>query len=189
MRKTIVCLGILALSASLSMAGLGWFQDYVIISANGGASQYYWVGSDPGFGTQFDGHNFGTVSSLNITGSDFRYWSDTQDRGGGSFFVSIDSGAANETPWAQTGPVGNDYQGTWSGSQDLLSSLTAGVHTSHVWSKTWDTGSGQGDSWLNNGTANYNATFTVAAVPEPASLGLLGLALAGLAFYRRQRRS
>lgn len=189
MKKLIACLGVFALATASSLGALGWYQDYVILSVDGGASGYYWVGSDPGYGTQFDTHDFGTVASLELTGADFRYWSDTQDRGGGSFFLSIDGGAATERIWTQSYLGGNDYQGLWSGSSDLLSGLNPGVHTASVWAKSWDTGSGQGDSWLSNGGANYKATFTVAAIPEPAVLSFLGLAVGIFAFmHRRQRR-
>ena len=53
-----------------------------------------------------------------------------------------------------------------------------------MWSKSW--GSSQGDSWLNNGGANYSATFTIAAIPEPTTMVLLGFGVAGLLVYRRR---
>jgi hypothetical protein len=161
---------IIFLLCNLAFAATGWFQDYVLISKDGGASVYYWIGSDPSFGTQLNGYNFGTITSsttLVITGADMRYWSDTQDRTGGAFYWQIKdqnnndiSGfSSHEVTWTQSGPSGNNYQGLWSGNINILSGLSASTtYKLHIWAKHW--GSGQGDNWLSNGGANYVATFT-----------------------------
>lgn len=168
MRKIFTfCFFFLSLSMSSVYSATGWFQDYVLINPNGAGSNYYWIGSNPNFGTQLQGHNFGTVSSLVITGCDMRYWSDTQDRTGGAFYYKIMSSDGNtqivapvEIIWTQSYLGGNDYQGFLSNlSIDLLSGLTANTaYQLHIWAKSW--GTGQGDSWLTNGGANYVANFT-----------------------------
>ena len=148
-------------------AALGWYSDYVIIGGT-----YYWIGSNPSFGTQFDSHSFGTVSTLEITDADMKYWSDTQDRTGGAFNWMIKSSdgntvivAATEVIWSQSALGGNDYQGTWTGTIDLLAGLSPNTtYQLHVWVKSW--GSNQGDNYLNNSGANYIATFqTDGSVP------------------------
>jgi len=164
MKKIILLLFVLV---SSTFAGTGWFQDYVLINPNSSGSTYYWIGSNPSFGTQLQGTNFGVVSTLVITGADMKYWSDNQDRTGGAFYwrISEVGGSGTEVIWSQTGPVGNDYQGLWSGTIDLLSGLTPSTdYTLEIWAKSW--GSSQGDNLLNNGGANYVATFTTSgAVP------------------------
>ena len=158
---------IILLFTSISLAGTGWFQDYVIINQDGGGDLYYWIGADPSFGTPFAGHNFGVISSsstLVITGADMRYWSDNQDRTGGAYYWQITlhgvfPSSQNEVIWTQSGPSGNNYQGTWSGTINLLNGLVANTsYDIHIWAKSW--GTSQGDSWLSNGGANYIATFT-----------------------------
>ncbi len=166
--KKILLLVSLMVAASV-FGATGWYQDYVIINKNNSGSQYYWIGSDPSYGTQLDSYNFGTVTSLVITGADMKYWSDNQDRTGGAFYYKIMSADGNtqivaptEVIWTHSSIGGNNYQGTWTGSINLLSSLSGSTtYQLHVWAKSW--GSLQGDSWLSNSGNNYVATFTTDA--------------------------
>ena len=161
---------------SLSMhAATGWYSDYIKINVSGagtaGPTGWYWIGGNPGYATQLAGTNFGTASSLVITGCDMKYWSDTQDRTGGSFFYKIMTSdnttqiiAPVETIWSQAYLGGNDYQGTTTVSINLFTGLSASTtYNLHVWAKHW--GTGQGDNYLSNGGANYIATFTTPAAP------------------------
>ena len=156
---------IFLLYASISFASTGWYNDFLTI--NSGTPTVFYIGANPGSGTQLDGSNLGTVLSLSITAADMKYWSDTQDRLGGAFYYKIMSSdglteiiASTETIWTQTYLGGNDYDGNWTGTIDLLSGLSAGTtYQLHVWAKSW--GSGQGDSFLSNSGLNYVATFTV----------------------------
>jgi len=164
MKKLLVVLMILMV-ASFTFAATGWFQDYVKIDVNEAGEAYYWIGADPSFGTQLQDHDFGTVTSLTITGCDMKYWSDTQDRGGGSFFWKIDNGSFKEEIWVQNRPnpdsEPNNYQGELSSLNiNLLDGLSDGPHTFEIYAKSWDSGEGQGDSWLSNSGNNYIATFT-----------------------------
>ncbi len=124
--------------------------------------------SDPASGaTALNGANFGTVSSLEITGCDMKYWSDTQDRTGGAFYYMIKNADGSvlitspvEVLWDQTALGGNDYQGTKNTSINITNLILAnGTYQLHVWAKSW--GTNQGDSWLSNSSANYVSTFTV----------------------------
>lgn len=184
MRKLMAILAIVGLSAGATQAATGWYSDYIVVSVDGGADQYFWIGADPSFGTEFNGYDFGTVTTLEF-GADMRYWSDTQDRGGGAYYWNIDGGAFTEEIWVQSGPDGNDYQGLLPTTVDVAAGLTPGTYTVQVYAKSWDTGDGQGDSFLSNGGLNYTATFTV--VPEPATMALFGLGVIGVIAYRRRQ--
>jgi len=185
MRKLIVML-LLVLAASSVMAALGWFAEYILVSPNSGADVWYYIGdgTEP-IGSQFDSADLGTFSEgLTLEfGADIRYWSDSQDRDGGAFYWVIDGGTSpNEVIWTHTYLGGNDFLGTEPTTHDVASGLGVGAHTVSIWAKSW--GTGQGDSWLNNGGANYNATFTI--IPEPTTMILVGLGVAGLLVYRRR---
>ncbi|MEA4935541.1 MAG: T9SS type A sorting domain-containing protein [Paludibacter sp.] len=164
MRKITLLFAILMASA-YTFGATGWYSDYVLIKLNGGSDNYYWIGSNPSFGTELNGANLGTVSSFTI-GCDMKYWSDTQDRTGGAFYYKIMSAdnttqvvAPVEVVWSQTALGGNDYQGLSATTTNVLAGLAnSTTYKLHVWAKSW--GSNQVDSWLSNGGANYVATFT-----------------------------
>jgi hypothetical protein len=167
MKKITFILTCVLLVSSFTYAATGWFNDYVLIDKNSGGEQYYWIGGNPNYGTELNNNDFGVVVSLVITGCDMKYWSDTQDRTGGAFYYKIMSSdnstqvvAPVEIIWSHASIGGNDYQGTLSAQTiDLLAGLTKNTtYKLHVWAKNW--GTGQGDSWLSNGGANYVATFT-----------------------------
>jgi len=184
--KKITFLMVFMLSSLAAFSGNGWLQDYVLINLNGDGTAggtdgtgYYWIGTDPSYGTKLDGTVFGTVlapvTSLVIDGCDMRYWNDGATRPtGGAFYYMIKSAdnttevvPATEVIWTQNSLGGNDYQGLKSGpSIDLLSFSGIKSNTTyklHIWAKNWN-GQDGGDSWLNNGGNNYQATFTTGTI-------------------------
>ena len=172
MRKiTLFLLAILAGTATLS-AATGWYNDFLTIKVNGAgtAGNYFLSDSDPASGaTALNGANFGTVNTLEITGCDVKYWSDTQDRTGGAFYYKVTTSdgltdiiAPVEVIWDQTALGGNDFQGTKTTTINISNlMLQNGTYQLHVWAKSWSAEGGQGDSWLSNNSANYVSTFTI----------------------------
>jgi len=165
--KKITISAILVLISTFSFAATGWFSDFLTISANGTSTpnNYFLTDATPASGaTALHGKAFGLVTSLEITGADMKYWSDTQDRTGAAFYYKITNATntfdfvyATEIILDQVFLSANDYQGTKTTTINLLTGLPSGSYQLHVWAKSW--GSGQGDSWLSNNSANYVATF------------------------------
>lgn len=161
--KKILTISILVFT-SFTYADTGWFDD--LLTINGTA---YYIGGSVGSATQLDGHDFGTLSTLVINSADMKYWSDSQDRTGGAFYWEVKDetnttsiSGPHEVIWTQAYLGGNDYQGVWSGSDDVLAGLSGGTtYKLNVWAKSW--GADQGDNYLSNGGANYVATFTTDA--------------------------
>lgn len=167
MKKLTLSMAMLLLISTFATAATGWFSDFVKLKVNGGTEAYYWIGADPIFGTQLQSAALGSLTSLEITGCDMKYWSDTQDRLGGAFYYKVTNVAgtvnyiaATEIVWDQAALGGNDYQGTKATTIDLLASLPYGTgsYKLYVWAKSW--GSNQGDDFLSNTGSNYVATFS-----------------------------
>ena len=170
MRKFTFLFVAIVMAISFATAATGWYNDYVKVNVNGAGTAaptgWYWIGGDPSYATALQGTNLGTVSTLSIDGCDMKYWSDTQDRTGGFLYYKIMSSdgltqivAPVQTAWVQNALGGNDFQGTLASSINLLSGLVYGTtYQLQVWAQSM--GSGQGDSWLSNSSANYVATFT-----------------------------
>jgi len=169
MKKLLLVLMVIIVSNSF--AGLGWYQDYVIVKVNNvlvNTTGYMWIGSNPSYGTEFNGYNLGSSVNSIILGCDMKYWSDNQDRTGGAFYYMVKSSdnstiiiGATEVIWTQAYLGGNDYQGTHLVNVEVINTSVLQPNTTynlHVWAKSW--GSSQGDSYLNNSGNNYVATFT-----------------------------
>lgn len=166
-------------------ASTGWYQDYIKLNINEAGvtapTGWKWIGTDPSYGSSLVA-GLGNVTSLKLDGADMKYWSDTQDRTGSSFFYEVKSadGLTTYTPATElimthSALGGNDFQGTYSGANiDLLAGVPAGATGTAckltVWAKSW--GTGQGDSWLTNGGANYVATFTKTNVLITGATGI-----------------
>ena len=187
--KKLLAIALIAMMAAPAMAAVGWFSDYILVSDNGAPDSYYWIGADPTYGTQFAGSTFAiTLGETLEIGADMSYWADGGDnRGGGAFYWTVDNYAnVQEVIWTQSGPVGNDYNGLQATTINIASGLPVGNYTLIVWAKSW--GDVGGDSWLNNGGANYSANFNVQAVPEPATMSLLGLGALAMVLRRKIRK-
>lgn len=163
------------LIAFTASAATGWYNDFLTIKVNGveTTNNYYLVDASPASGASaLHGADFGTVTGLELTAWDMKYWSDTQDRVGGALYYKImnaDGSTQIVTPtelmWEQVKLTeDNDYQGikpTATSAIDFLQGLPTGTYQLHVWAKSWGTEGGQGDSWLSNGGLNYVASFSV----------------------------
>ena len=153
MSKKVYLFFALALTLSLLSvqslsAATGWFSDFVKLNVNEAGvtppTGYKWIGTDPAYGSSLVA-GLGNVASLKLDGADMKYWSDSQDRTGGSFFYEVKSAdglttylAATEVIWTQSFLGGNDYQGVSSGlNVDLLSGIPAGTACKlTVWAKS-----------------------------------------------------
>lgn len=161
------------MASSFVKADTGWFNDFLTIKVNGVETpNNYYIGANPGSGTALQGAAFGTVSSLELSNIDMKYWSSNQDRTGGALYYKIMSAdgatqivAPYEILWAHSFISGNNYQGSRPvgavGNLSFLDGLAYGVsYQLQVYAKHW--GTNQGDNWLSNSNANYVATFTLA---------------------------
>ena len=62
--KKLLVIALIAMMAAPAMAAVGWFSDYILVSENGAADGYYWIGGDPAFGSEFAAQTFSFSSSI-----------------------------------------------------------------------------------------------------------------------------
>lgn len=124
--------------------------------------------------------NGGTgATGTDVTGTFLNYQIDS----GGFTAISLGFNEDN----VNTAPGDQRWAAT-NNSVDLLNALSPGTHQLTFFTS----GSTNGSSGIfdSNGGANFTATFTIAAVPEPSSFALLaGPAILGAWFFVRRRRA
>jgi hypothetical protein len=199
MKKILACLVLFGLVAGVS-ADVGWNNSYV----------YVWPGADPDIwfdlngsdqGQNFHGADLGVFaelgslylnSQLNAWANGDDYYIDT------SFALYYRVYETGDTPpgWSSSQSVsisntGGDNWQAYTPGVNLIDGLTAGFYSVDVFAYKihyFDSGN---QSWeeriWRDGVDNQAYTAEFQVIPEPATLGLLGLGLAAIAGFRRRR--
>jgi hypothetical protein len=188
--------------AASAQATTGIFGGYIVLDINGAGDTFYRL-ENPGDTTNpaFNGTNLGTfdpdVNSLFFSGGEaLTFKNSGGDVTGAAIYYRIfetgnPTGSFNSAnlPFAANigGTAGNEDQRwqSFAPNDNLLFGLAPGNYTLQTYV---DATTNEGTRFLNNGGANYSASFTV--VPEPSSLSLLaGPAILGAWFFVRRRRA
>lgn len=203
MKKTFLASATLIASSAAVFAGGGIFDDFVIVNTS--SDTFYDMGASSA-NADFQGADLGvfnTTDNLQLGGQTKTFKNNGTDVTSASLFYRIwtgsESGAFTQLSYAfqidNVGGTANDQQ--WgtdvAGSNasayytsNLLSGLSAGDYTVEVYTEITTNGVDAASPIAsNNGSANFEATFTV--VPEPGSFALLA-GIAGLAFVALRRR-
>ena len=200
MKKVLACLSFLGLVASAS-ADVGWQDSYV----------YVWPGSGPDIwydlngteqGVNFEGADLGdySLSGSLFLNSQLNAWADNDDYyTSTSFSLYYRIYVTGDTPpgwsYSQSTSIANTGGNNWQAytpGVNLLQGLTPGSYSVDLFAYKihyWDTAGG--GSWeeriWDSGEDNNAFTAQFQVVPEPGTLGLLGLGFAALAGFRRRR--
>ena len=215
--KKLAVFAVAAMVAASAFAAGGWYlngdnpSEYGMILGGQTYDCTAWS-QDPSAPT-----SLGSLSDLTVTGLAFDIWGDNiwnkdNPNTGANYYFLIYDGAQivegtqklGETDYTGDGLWGG--HGTWvdgkdnhnwaisySGSYDILSdsgmanvNLEEGKdYTLQVYGKTYG---GENPDYISGNGQNYSATFKYSAVPEPATMSLLGLGALAMALRRKLRK-
>ncbi len=200
--KKLLAFALVAILAGTAMADTGWMNSYVYMNDGVGDTWYDLNGADQP--SNLDGANLGTFELTDVLwlNSEINAWAN-----GGDTYNSMSiywrigtSGAFTEQQQTTiTNPSGDDFRAVTPGV-DLIDAVgSAGVYTLQVYverSHSWS-GGGPYITQLNTlgdtggvvPTADFfEASFTVNAIPEPATMSLLGLGALAMVIRRKIRK-
>lgn len=182
----ITLLGDSRLAPNTSGGGVSLGAPTLVNTDNGGGVSTWQtgIGSGPSLGSFVTG-----VDTLKLNGGeDLTYKNSGSDITGAEVFYSVDGGSFNQINLSFNENLGGGGDQRWyydGVNVNLLNGLSVGSHTLSIYFR--DDISGGGNDYVSNLGANYNASFTIVAAPEPATSLLVASGLGMFALIRRRR--
>jgi len=194
MKKVLVFLAIVMIASFVGAQTLTWMGDSYAYSVD---NDEWYRGSGPANGgwanlslTIFDDMDFGIVSTLNLGGQVMTYWDDNATHPSTTVTMEYQVDATPQSNLAlgwNSFASNNDKWEDMTGVDVIAASgVGAGSHTVAIWFQAAE--AGQTTIFDNNGGANFVADFQTAAVPEPATMTLLGLGALAMVLRRKMRK-
>ena len=189
MKKALVFLAIAMIAGAACAQTFTWMGNSAIYCVEDTA---WYNGDTVTWGSaDFDGYDFGLVSTLTLGGETQLYYSPD-----GSYPQSatvtmdyqVDSLGVQSVSYSYLENTGNNEKWQNMVGEDVIAGSglsSAGAHTVAVWFTGVD---GATTLYDNNSAANYIADFSTAAVPEPATMSLLGLGALAMVLRRKMRK-
>jgi len=194
MRKTLIILiGLVVVAAGSSFGQLSWCGNSAMWVSNEttGADTWYngsadWAGSD------WENSDLGTISygdSL-FLGGELQSYDTSGDQAAMYYRINGGTYTAINLPYLEPAGSNDKWQQRPALGADIASGLAAGAtYTVDIYFDAVDT-DGSVTVYDNNGGNDYTgATFTIAAVPEPTTLALIGMGIASLVVAIRRRKA
>ena len=198
MKKLLATVAI-AMMAGSAMANTGWMDSYAYFW-DGTADTYYDLNGATA-NADFQGANLGSFELTDVffLNSQINAWADNGDTfSTGSIFWRLGTTGAyteqQDTAWDNVS--GNDWRAITPGVDLITAAGGAGTYTLQVYLErdhSWSGGSATvqlDQAGANSSATPWEATFTVnpAAVPEPATMSLLGLGALAMVIRRKIRK-